>query len=72
MGVKIRKNFVFNPKITFHPEELANKNQKSMRMCLQEEIEVQKKLDAVHSFLDLTKNLLGGTTIQEVKANRHV
>ncbi len=76
MSKTVRKNFVFDATVASHLEELANKDQKSMTAFLQEaieeryeEIEVQKKLDAMNAFLKSTRGLLGGTTIQEVKAN---
>ena len=76
MANTVRKNFVFDAKIASHLEELANRDQKSMTAFLQEviedryeEIEVQKKLEALNDFFESTRGLLGGTTIQEVKAN---
>ena len=76
MSNTVRKNFVFDATVASHLEELANKDQKSMTAFLQEvieeryeEIEVQKKLDAIESFAGSTNGLFGDLTIQEIKAN---
>ncbi|RLA78132.1 MAG: hypothetical protein DRG78_15835 [Epsilonproteobacteria bacterium] len=76
MANTVRKNFVFDATVASHLEELANKDQKSMTAFLQEvieeryeEIEVQKKLDALEAFAGSGTGLFGDLTIQEIKAN---
>ena len=76
MSNTVRKNFVFDSTVASHLEELANEGQKSMTAFLQEvieeryeEIEVQKKLEALEAFVGSGTGLFGDLTIQEIKAN---
>jgi predicted DNA-binding protein len=76
MANTVRKNFVFDAKIASHLEELANRDQKSMTAFLQEvieeryeEIEVQKKIEALEAFAGSGTGLFGDLTIQDIKAN---
>lgn len=79
MSAGVRKNFIFDPTVAQHLEELAASQGKSLNKTVQElieerykEIEKQEKLKILHELAGSATGLFGNLTIQEIKANMDV
>jgi len=72
----LQRNFIFEPTVATHLEELAIIENKSINTLIQdiieERYEKQKRLDNFYNGIGLATGLIGETSVQEIKANRNV
>lgn len=79
MSAGVRKNFIFDPTVAQHLEELAASLGKSLNKTVQElieerykETEKQAKIAAAMEIAGSATGLFGDLSIQEIKGMMHV